>query len=170
MKRTRIVDHLRALCCAFSMTLLASCLALAQNADPNLGKQLLQQYAGSDDWNALYKHPKIFPQLQRLLGPNLSHLRGNLDVSGSVDVVGGDLSISGNAPHMGTEEEAVVCVSTYNLEVSAAIFSKGTITAYSRGKTYDNLSRCIKDWVTLVNSQHRDRMEQPKNVRLAGGR
>ena len=78
--------------------------------------------------------------------------------------------INGNAPHQGTEEEAVVCVSTYNLDATAAIYSKGIVTAYSRDKTYENLPRCIKDWITLVNSQHSDRVQQPKNVRMAGGK
>lgn len=151
-------------------TLPAPGLAPAQTPDPNAGKQLLRQYAGSDNWDALYRHPKVLPQLQQLLGTELRHLRDNLDVSGAVDVVGGALTINGNAPHQGTEEEAVVCVSTYNLEVTAAIYSRGIVTAYSRKKTYDDLPRCIKDWVTLVNSEHRDRSYQPKNVRMAGGK
>ena len=53
-------------------------------------------------------------------------------------------------------------------EVSAAIFSNGAVTAYSRGGGYDNLPICIKDWITQVNSGHKDRFEQPQNVRMAG--
>jgi hypothetical protein len=138
----------------------------AQNPNQAIAKQLLQKYAGSDDWQSLYAHPKVLPQLQKLLGPELRHLRNNLEVTGSVDVVGGDLTINGNAAHQGTEEEAVVCISTYNLEANAAIFSKRTVTIYSHASSYEYLSRCIKDWITLVNSQHRDRTIQPKNVRI----
>jgi len=141
-------------------------LVPAQNPNQAIGKQLLQKYAGNDDWQSLYGHPKVLPRLQQLLGPELRHLRSNLEVSGAVDVVGGDLSINGNAPHQGTEEEAVVCISTYNLEASAATFSKRTVTIYSRASSYEYLSRCIKDWITLVNSEHRDRTTQPKNVRI----
>jgi len=155
---------------ALLLTLLASASGRAQAPDPAAGKQLLREYAGNDNWSGLLQHPKIRPQLQQLLGAELAHLRRNLDVSGSVDVVGGDLSVDGNAPHQGTEEEAVVCVNTYNLAVSAAIYSKGNVTVFSNTKTYDNLSRCIKDWITLVNSQHRDRVNQPKNVRIAGAK
>ena len=79
---------------------------------------------------------------------------------------GGVLSLSGNAPHGGTEEEAVVCVVPHGPVVQAAILSKGTVTAYSAGGTYDSLLICVKDWITQVNSQHVDRMQQPKNVRL----
>ena len=78
--------------------------------------------------------------------------------------------MNGNAPHQGTEEEAVVCINTYNLVASAAIYSKGIVTVFSHSQNYDNIPRCIKDWITLVNSQHRDRLNQPKNVRFAGGR
>ena len=141
-----------------------------ESPGPNIGKQLLRDYAGNDNWSGLLKDPKVWPQIQKLLGPQLHHLEQNLDVSGAVDVVGGDLNINGNAPHQGTEEEAAVCVNTYNLEASAAIYSKGSITIFSRANSYDGVSRCIKDWITLVNTQHRDRMSQPKNVRLAGGK
>jgi len=144
--------------------------ALAQGPADRPGAELLRQFAGSDDTDAFLGHPRIRPQLEQLLGTELEHLEDNLNVRGSVDVVGGWLSVDGNAPHQGTLEEAVVCVSPYNLQVSAAILSNGTITAYTRGGTYDNLPRCIKDWITLANSQHRDRLWQPPNVRMAEGR
>jgi len=153
------------------LTLLVSATAGAQRADPDAGKHLLREYAGSDNSYGLIKSPQIWPQLQRLLGRELRHLQANLDVSGAVDVVGGDLSVSGNAPHQGMVEEAVVCVNTYNLEVSAAIYSKGVVTAYSRSKNYDDLSRCIKTWITVANSERRAFLRQPRNVHMvAGGR
>jgi hypothetical protein len=146
---------------------LFSGVALAQTADTAEGSRMLRTYAGRYNSDALLRNPKVSAQLKALLGPELPHLMNNLNVSGAIDVVGGDLTVNGNAPHEGTEEEAVVCVSTYNLEVSAAVLSKGAITAYSRTKNYDDLSRCIKDWITLANSEHRDRAYQPKNVRMA---
>src|SRR5262249_18497123 len=123
--------------------------APAQNSSADVGKQLLHEYAGNDNWSGLLHHPKVWPQLQKLLGPHLGRLQNNLDVSGSVDVDGGDLTVRGNAPHQGGEEEAAVCINTYNLDVSAAIHSKGTITVFSRAKSYDELSRCMKDWIAL---------------------
>jgi hypothetical protein len=130
----------------------------------------LREFANSDDTDAFLRHARIRPQLEQLLGAELPHLEINLDVRGSVDVISGWLSVSGNAPHQGTIEEAIVCVSVYNLDVTAAILSDGIITAYARGSTYDNLPRCITDWITLANSGHKDRLEQPPNVRMAGGR
>jgi hypothetical protein len=145
-------------------------LAFAQTPAPTPGAVLLKEYAGSYDTDAFLRDPRIRPQMEQLLGGELEHLEWNLNVKGSVDLIGGWLSISGNAPHQGTEEEAIVCVSTYNLEVSAAILSKGTVTAYARGGTYDAVPLCVKDWITQVNSQHKDRFDQPQNVRMAGGR
>ena len=150
---------------ASMLVILSVALSLAQAPDAT-GKQLLLKYTDSDDTDTLLHHPQVRPQLQKLLGTELPHLEENLDVSGPVDVVGGDLSIAGNAPHKGTEEEAVVCIGTYRLVVSAAIYSKGSVTVFSQTASYDDLPRCIKDWITLVNSEHRDRVSQPKNVRI----
>lgn len=144
--------------------------AAAQGPAPRPGQVLLQKYAGSDDTDALLREPPVRESLQRLLGEDLPHFLENLDVRGSTDLISGALSLSGNAPHQGTLEEAVVCISTYNMDVSAAIYSSGIVTVYSGTEQYENLPLCIKDWITLVNSEHRDRMTRPPNVRMAGQR
>jgi hypothetical protein len=143
--------------------------AWAQAPDAEAGKQLLREFAGNEDTDALLNHPAVRPQLERLLGEELPHLMRNLDVRGAVDVLSGELVVDGNAPHQGTEEEAVVCVNIYGLEVNAAILSEGAITVYSRQKGYENLPRCIKDWITQANSEHRDRFYQPQNVHMSTG-
>jgi len=92
----------------------------------------------------------------------------NLNVRGGVDLSGETLSVNGNASHQGTEEEGIVCVTVLPLKtiVEAAIFSKGAVTIYTRDATYENASICIKDWITLVNSGHVDRVKQPANVQV----
>ncbi|MGZ9148927.1 MAG: hypothetical protein ACXW4G_11205 [Candidatus Deferrimicrobiaceae bacterium] len=85
-------------------------------------------------------------------------------MKGAVDVIGGALQVEGNAPHGATEEEAVVCVSPMGPSVQAAVHSKGKFTIYAADGTYENLTRCIQDWITQVNSQHIDRLRQPENV------
>lgn len=137
----------------------------AQTAEA-AGKAMMTKYANSDDTDALLREPAVRAQLQKLLGPQLGTLQQNLDVRGSVDVIGGVLSISGNAPHAGTEEEAVVCVAPIGPVVQAAIFSKGKTTVFASEANYEYLFRCIKDWITQVNSLHIDRFQQPANVRL----
>jgi len=166
MKQFRL-DHGRTLRFVLVLVSILSSSALAQNRAPTPGEELLKKYANSDDTDALLREPKVRAQLEQLLGGELPHLERNLDVRGSVDVISGALSIEGNAPHQGTEEEGVVCITSYKLEVSAAIYSNGTVTAYARDGMYENLPRCITDWITQVNSGHRDRLTQPENVRMA---
>jgi hypothetical protein len=153
---------------------LFSLAALAQRPASAPGAALLKGFSGSYDADGLLRRPQIRAQLQRLLGSELAHLERNLDVKGSVDVIGGWLSVSGTAVHGGTVEEAAVCLSPSSLDVSAAILSDGTISAYSSlgGGTadvagYESLPLCIKDWITQANSGHKDRLEQPRNVRMA---
>jgi hypothetical protein len=150
--------------------LVLSGLALAQNPAPTPGQELLREFAGSYDTDAFLRDARIRPQMEQMLGTEMEHLEWNMNVRGSVDLIGGWLTLSGNAPHQGTEEESILCVSTYNLEVGAGIYSHGIVTAYSRGGTYDTLPLCVKDWITQVSSQHKDRFTQPQNVRMAGAR
>src|SRR5262249_31191130 len=90
----------------------------------------------------------------------------NLNVRGAVDLSGETLSINGNAPHQGTEEEAIVCVTVLPLKtiVEAAMLSTDAITVYSREPQYQYATICIKDWITLANSHHKDRSKQQANV------
>jgi hypothetical protein len=89
-------------------------------------------------------------------------------VRGAIGYDGGSLVIAGNAPHKGGEEEGVVCVSPYSPGlVEAGIFSKGKITVFGSAQKYEHLTVCVKDWITQVNSGHRDRSTQPKNVSYA---
>ena len=128
------------------------------------------KYAGSDVSDFLLKEPPVRAELQRLVGAELRHLQQNLNVSSGIDMVGGALSVSGNAPHKGTEEEAVVCVVPPGKRVEAAIFSRGAVTVFAKDPRYENATLCIKDWITLVNSRHADRMQQPRNVRVMAPR
>jgi hypothetical protein len=85
-----------------------------------------------------------------------------------VDLSGQTLSVNGNAPHQGTEEEAIVCVTVLPLKtiVEAAMLSKDAITVYTREQQYQYATICIKDWITLANAHHMDRIKQPANVQV----
>lgn len=151
---------------------LAAALALALSAnavadDAAAARAMIAKWAGNDDTDAFLRQPAVRAELKKLLGPELKHLEWNLNVKGAVDLSGSTLSVNGNAPHMGTEEEAVVCVTPINMLVEAAILSKGIITVYARAEKYEYTSLCIKDWITQANSGHVDRMKQPANVRVA---
>lgn len=135
-------------------------------SDEVIQRAMIVKWAGSYDTDAFLRLPVVRTELQKLLGPELKHLMHNLNVRGAVDLSGQTLSVNGNAPHQGTEEEAVVCVTAGSMTVEAAILSKDTVTVYTRAEKYEYASICIKDWITLANSRHADRFEQPSNVRV----
>lgn len=161
MRHFRIPARLAAVCFSAAVTAVS-----AAQGDASAARAMITQWAGSYDTDALLKQPAVRAQLQQLLGPELEHLERNLNVSGAVEVISESLSVSGNAPHQGTEEEAIVCVLPYNMTVEAAILSKGVITVYTRAEKYEYTNRCIQDWITLANSGHVDRIRPPANVRV----
>ena len=131
-------------------------------------KALLAKYTaapGRDDSEGLLKEPAVNGELKRVVGNQLPKLMQNTNVRGAIAYDGGSLVVSGNAPHKGGEEEGVICVNPYSPGlVEAAIFSRGKITVFATAEKYEYLSLCVKDWITQVNSGHRDRTTQPKNV------
>ncbi len=144
--------------------------AAAADPPPKVdGEKLKQSFAGSADTDAFLRDPGLRAELVLLLGGSLAQLENNLSVRAEVDLVGGQLRLAGNAPHGGGEEEAVVCVAVYDGAVNAAILSAGAITVFTKSRDYAALPLCIKDWVTQVNSGHRDRFAKPANVRRANG-
>jgi hypothetical protein len=130
-------------------------------------KALIAKYTSSAGWedsDALLKDPAVRAELQKVVGPQLPKLMQNISVHGPT-AFDGSFKISGNAPHKGTEEEGVVCVNPHAPSlVEAAIFSRGKISVFAAADKYEYLSVCVKDWITQVNSGHRDRTTQPKNV------
>lgn len=137
----------------------------AQAAVPS-GPALFQKYVGSSNSEGFLNEPAVRAELQKMVGAELPRLLKNLNVKGDVDLVSGQLVVSGNAAHAGGEEEGIVCVLPEPLKVEAAIASKGRITLFTRAEKYEYASLCVKDWITQFNSSHRDRFQQPKNVQV----
>lgn len=137
--------------------------AFAQGKGPD-PKALVAKYAGNPDYPALFKEPAVQAQMQKIVGAQMKQLMHHLNVAGDIELVGGALTVSGNAPHSGGIDEAIVCISPFGPMVEAAIASNGKVTVYSKDGNYEYLMRCVKDWITQYNSKHRDRMQQPKNV------
>lgn len=131
-------------------------------------KALLAKYTaapGREDSDGLLREPAVQAELKRLVGNQLPKLMQSINVRGAIAYDGGSLVIVGNAPHKGGEEEGVVCVSPYAPGlVEAGLFSRGKIIVYAAAEKYEYLTLCVKDWITQVNSGHRDRTTQPKNV------
>ena len=156
------------------MILFVTCLpatGASGNGDRSLpsARELVEKYAGSYDTDALLREDFVRKKLVAMLGDELQHFFENLNVRGSVDLIANTLSLAGNAAHRGGEEEAVLCVAAYNLEVSAAVLSEGLISVFSTTRDYASLNLCIKDWITQVNSGHADRFVAQRNVRMVTG-
>jgi hypothetical protein len=150
-----------------AIAMLAATSALAQtSAAP--ARPLFKKYIGNPDTDALLKEPAVRTRLESMLGKQLAQLMRNLDVRGDVELIGGALALRGNAAHKGGEEEAIVCINDYGPVplVEAAILSKGRVTVFAKAPQYEYAMLCVKDWITQVNSGHRDRMTQPKNVQV----
>jgi hypothetical protein len=154
--------------CALALLLSAPIAASAQAPT----RPLLKKYIGNPDTDALLKEPAVRSQLEAMLGKQLPTLIRNLNVKGEVELSNGALALSGNAAHKGGEEEAVVCIADQGPVpyVEAAIYSKGKVSVFTKSAQYDGVMLCVKDWITQVNSGHRDRMAQPKNVQLTVAR
>jgi len=150
-----------------AVALLAATGALAQTGSAPT-RALMKKYVGTPNSHEMLKEPTVRPQLEAMLGKQLPTLMRNLDVRGDVDLIGGALAINDNANHKGGEQEAIVCISDFGPVplVEAAIYSKGRVTIFTKAPQYEYLMLCVKGWVTQVNSGHRDRMTQPKNVQV----
>ena len=159
---TRLVSIALIGAAGVTATPLAHALAAVPGKPP-----LFQKYIGSPYTDGLLREPAVRAELQRLVGAQLPKLLKNLDVKGDVELVSGSLVVSGNASHGGGEEEGIVCVFAHSGGVEAGIASKGRITVFTKAGNYEEASICIKDWITQMNSGHRDRFQQPKNVQLA---
>lgn len=146
-----------------------------QAADPDpeaAARAMIAKYVATWDVGAFLAEPAVRRELHALLGADLERLERNLAVNGGIEYVGGALMLMGNAPHRGTEHEAVVCVQPWGgtPTVHAGTYSEGEIALYTREQRYEYLTTCIKDWVTLVTSRHVDRLTRPANVRLISPR
>lgn len=133
----------------------------------------LMPYAGTYRSRQLLDEPKVSSALSQLLGAEVAHLKNNLNVTGPVDLISCNLVISGNAPHRGGEEEAIVAISLYSARVTAAISSKGHINIYAdTGKTLPGMAYeeavplAIKDWLAVIYTRDYFRFHPPANARL----
>jgi hypothetical protein len=141
-------------------------VASAQGAPVGTGQILLRKYANTLAVNQLLNESRVRRELLDLTDAQRPHLTRNIEVHGPVDVIAGHLAIAGNADRAEGSEEGIVCIAVYDLQVHAAIYSGGTIAVFSRVDGYDALPLCIKDWITQVNSGHRDRYMRPTNVEM----
>jgi hypothetical protein len=123
-------------------------------------------YAGSYDTDALLNDPAVAAAIQELLGSERDHLFANIAVRGSVDLISCDLVLSGNADHMGGEEDGIVSINVYSGSAAAAIHTAGRIDVYVTGGDYMSAPISIKDWIAVMDSAYRYRFDPPQSARV----
>jgi hypothetical protein len=141
-------------------------LLSAQSKLPAADRERLMRYVNTYDSDKLLADPIVKPRLAELLGSELAHLKKNLDVRGPIGVVGGMLTLSGNAPHQGLLENGFVGVSLYNGAVYACILSRGRIDVYGREQKYQYLPDAVRDWIVWAWATPQLNGRAPSNVVL----
>lgn len=127
----------------------------------------LLRYAGTYRGERLLAEQAVAEGLRRLPHAAAAHLRRNVEVAGPVALIGCHLVVSGNAPHRGGVEEAIVDVDVASGRVSAALLSAGGIAIFVHGHRYAAaVPLAIKDWIAVVYTRGYFRSHPPANARL----
>lgn len=131
-----------------------ACMAKGGRPSPMLA------YVGSDAAGRnLLAAPAVAASLARLPVSVRAHFERNLDVSGPVDLIGCHLVLSGNAPHLGGEEDAIVDVDLYSGAVTVGIHGRGRTDIYldprtavsPHGDAYGAVSEAVRQWAVLAD-------------------
>lgn len=127
--------------------LLISCL---YGQDKNVF-QHLKQYAGEYKCDEFLSDPILEPVLKKMLGKQYSLFRNNISVVGPINLMGGDLVVSGLAPHQGGEEMSIANVDPITSQVTVGILSQERIQIYTNRKMskeqFKYLPQSVKDWI-----------------------
>jgi hypothetical protein len=107
-------------------------------------------YVNTYDSQKLLDDPMVKPQLARILGPQLTHLESNVGVHGPLGVDGGGLTLSGNAEHLGGEEEGLVFVDLSSGGVYACLLTNGRFEVYGKQPKFDYLPDAVRHWIVLT--------------------
>ncbi len=127
----------------------------------------LKNYVGEDDgWDKAFKNSALRKLLSALAGTRkIETIQHYTTVGGGVDMISGDVVISGCAPHECSDKSAIVIAVLATNEVHAAIFENEEIIIYSKQKTYDYLPSSLKDWITTTTQYQRDELGVRVKVR-----
>lgn len=112
------------------------------------------QYRGKHD---VLQAPAMVERLARLPEELHLHLQRNLDVSGPAQLEACHLVLSGNAPHMGTEQDAMLDVDLASGSVLAAIHGEGRIDIYviadatAAAPTWSSLPQGMREWAVKAD-------------------
>ncbi|HEX5463121.1 MAG TPA: hypothetical protein VFW88_00210 [Burkholderiales bacterium] len=137
------------------------------------------KYAAMQSWAGSYLHeknllaaPPVAARLQQLPATVRNHLKRNLFVAGTIDLVGCGLVLTGIAAHMGGEEGAIVDLNLYSGAVTIGIHSRGRIDIWldkapataTQRSLYDEVPGAVRNWAVLADMGFP--YQQPRSVRV----
>jgi hypothetical protein len=137
----------------------------------------MQSYAGKTIYATHFLDtPPVAARLAQLSGKTQLHLKRNLDVSGPLKLVDCHLVATGNAPHMGTGQDAMLDVDLDSGTTIAAIHGGGRIDIHVladpvvAAPRWDALPRDLREWAVRADmgfpQQPPTNLAQPSSVRL----
>lgn len=128
----------------------AACVTRAGGVPP------LLDYAGHDTGERnLLAAPAVAAGLAHLTPAVRQYLVRNLDVGGPIDLVGCHLVLTGNAPHLGGEQDAILDLDLYSEALTVAIHARGRIDIYVDNRptapAYRDLPDAVRQWAVLAD-------------------
>ncbi|MFA5803573.1 MAG: hypothetical protein WC879_02920 [Melioribacteraceae bacterium] len=127
----------------------------------------LKKYVGDRSHERLFADPSLKKSMRQMLKNEYKRLLDNISVTSPVNLIDGNLVISGNAPHKGDEERGIIVIELYSGQIHVGFFSNGLITIYSSEENYKYLPNSLIKWVDECNAGFQlNEVKKPNNVRL----
>lgn len=115
-----------------------------------------------------FEEPEISSRMANLMGQASSRLKTNLDVSGTVDLIGCELVVQGNARHQGGTHHAIFSFSIYSGKMTVGMLDGKDLvvrTSPAGAKVYDHLPAHVRDWLYIAASGFQSRGEPPVELK-----
>ncbi len=113
-------------------------------------KATLKPYVGEYANQKVLKHPIVHRLLADLVGlKKVKTIEHYTLAAGPVDMISGDVVVSGCAPHECSDKSAVVVIVPFTKKTHAAILQNSEIMIYSTEKTYHYLPDGLRNWITI---------------------
>ena len=98
----------------------------------------LSKYIGTYNYDAILDDTVVKENLKTLVGEKeLATIRQNLGVIGPIEFIETSLVLSGQAPHEGGSEEAMVFVELSDGTVRAGLLHEKKVTIYAKDSSYE---------------------------------
>lgn len=151
----------RSSCCLAAVLLLSMLWSCCSLADCVGDHGQLEVHVGQYAWDdRFFSEPLVAGALARLPLELRTHLRRNLSVAGPIQLTDCHLVLSGNAPHMGTEQDAMLDLDLATGTILAAIHDNVRVdvyliaaaaTAEASPPGWDGLPQWMRLWIVRAD-------------------